>query len=104
MNNSSDPLPSGKSKHITCHYKNKSDRLQIIQIKNIPGYHFERVVFSGQELIFHALPKALLEIRTCEMATAIAVERIPCRQLRCTESSRISSTDIKRQGPDLRAA
>ena len=99
-----DPLSSNAVGQIICHYKNKTGRLQIIRIKNIPERYFERVVFPGQELIFHAALSALLEVHSCEMATAILVERIPCSQLRCKESVPASPATFRKQDTGLKAA
>jgi hypothetical protein len=39
------------------------------------------VVFPGQRLVFEAMPKALLEIHTGMMASAIISDTIPCERL-----------------------
>ena len=92
MDNTLDPLPSATSGHITCNYRNTTNRLQVIRIANIPNWYFERVVFPNQQLIFQAFPEALLEVHTSEMATSILVDRIPCTQLRCAEPLTFSSS------------
>ncbi len=33
-----------------------------MRIVNIPNWYFERVVFPGEQLVFEALPEAVLEI------------------------------------------
>lgn len=52
------------SGRILCSYVNATNVLQIVRITNIPNWHFERVVFPGQRLLFEALPEAQLEIHT----------------------------------------
>lgn len=105
MNNALDPLPSDSPESITCHYTNATKYLHIIRIENIPNWYFERVVFPGQSLIFHSLPEALLEVHSCEMATATLCERILCSQIRCSESGDdFFFPTPSNDGPDLRAA
>lgn len=85
MKNAIDPLPENVSGCITCDYLNPTARLQVVRITNIPNWYFERIVFSGQRLVFQAFPEALLEIHTCETVTTILADRIPCNRLRHTE-------------------
>ena len=47
----------------------------------MPDLYFERVVFPGQRLLFETVPKALLEIHTGMMASAILSDSIPCDRL-----------------------
>ncbi|HEY9764291.1 MAG TPA: DUF1830 domain-containing protein [Trichocoleus sp.] len=76
-----DPLPSDSSKRILCCYINATSKIQIARITNISDWYFERVVFPGQRLIFETMPKALLEIHTGMMASAILSDTIPCDRL-----------------------
>ncbi|EKV01718.1 protein of unknown function DUF1830 [Leptolyngbya sp. PCC 7375] len=85
MNNTIDPLPDNVSGYIACCYLNPTGRLQVVRITNIPNWYFERVVFPGQQLIFHAFPEALLEIHSCEMVTTILTDRISCSLIRYAE-------------------
>ena len=86
MQNALDPLTHGASGQITCHYVNHTSKLQIARIENVANWYFERVVFPGQHLVFEALSEAILEIHTSEMATTILADRIPCTELRYTET------------------
>ena len=85
MKNVLDPLNSGISGQITCHYVNSTSKLQVARIENVANWYFERVVFPGQHLVFEALSEAVLEIHTSDMATTILADRIPCTELRYTE-------------------
>lgn len=76
-----DPLPSNTSSRILCCYVNATSQIQIGRISNIPNWYFERVVFPGQRLLFEAVPEALLEIHTGNMASAILSDKIPCNRL-----------------------
>jgi len=82
------PYPSTgaiKSGRITCHYVNKTTKLQVVRISNIPGYFFERVVFASQQLLIDVDSEAVLEISSHELASSIVSDCIPCCQLRYAE-------------------
>lgn len=59
--------------------------LKSFRITNISKWHFERVVFPGECLLFEALPEAQLEIHTGTVASAILLDRILCAHLRINE-------------------
>ena len=82
-----DPLPSNVSNRILCCYVNATSQIQIARISNISNWYFERVVFPGQRLVFEALPEALLEIHTGNMASAILSDKIPCRRLQIDQNA-----------------
>ena len=67
--------------HKLYFYANLTNKVQIIKITNIPEYCWERVVFSGQRLIFKAMTSDVLEVYTTESATAILADIIPCQKL-----------------------
>ncbi|QQE65327.1 hypothetical protein GFS31_20140 [Leptolyngbya sp. BL0902] len=76
-----DPIPSDSSKQVLCCYVNATSKIQIARITNVADWYFERVVFPGQRLMFETVPKALLEIHTGMMASAILSDTIPCERL-----------------------
>jgi hypothetical protein len=76
-----DPLPSDSSKQILCCYVNATSKIQVARITNVQDWYFERVVFPGQRLMFETVPKALLEIHTGMMASAILSDTVPCERL-----------------------
>ncbi|HZG39477.1 MAG TPA: DUF1830 domain-containing protein [Nodosilinea sp.] len=76
-----DPLPFDGQSQILCCYVNATSKIQIARISNVPDWYFERVVFPGQRLLFETVPKALLEIHTGMMASAILSDSIPCDRL-----------------------
>lgn len=76
-----DPVPTDNSQPVLCCYVNATSKIQVARITNVPDWYFERVVFPGQRLMFEALPKALLEIHTGMMASAILSDTIPCERL-----------------------
>jgi len=77
-----DPLPTYYKNGIVCCYVNATSKIQVVRISNIPNWHFERVVFPGQRLVFESMPQGLLEIHTGMMASAILSDKIRCYTLR----------------------
>ncbi|MCL2932451.1 MAG: DUF1830 domain-containing protein [Trichodesmium sp. MAG_R03] len=80
-----DPIPSNSSNQILCCYVNVTSQIQIAKISNIPNWHFERVVFPGQRLIFEAVIGASMEIHTGTVASSILSDTIPCDRLQINE-------------------
>ena len=80
-----DSIPGGQRAGVLCCYVNATSQIQIARISNIANWYFERVVFPGQRLIFEALPKALLEIHTGMMASAILSDTIPVERLQISD-------------------
>lgn len=76
-----DPLPSDGQSQVLCCYVNATSKIQVARITNVPDWYFERVVFPGQRLLFETVPRALLEIHTGMMASAILSDSIPCERL-----------------------
>jgi hypothetical protein len=76
-----DPLPSDGHRQILCCYVNATSKIQIARITNVPDWYFERVVFPGQRLLFETVSRAILEIHTGMMASAILSDSIPCNRL-----------------------
>ncbi|MBV9387017.1 MAG: DUF1830 domain-containing protein [Chroococcidiopsidaceae cyanobacterium CP_BM_ER_R8_30] len=76
-----DPLPLEVKEPILCHYTNSTSKLQIARVTNISGWYFERVLFSGQHLLFEAPRLAELEIYSGELSSIVLVDKIPCEHL-----------------------
>ncbi len=68
--------------HILCYYFNASSQMQIARVTNIANWYFDRVIFPGQRLMFHAPPEATLEIHTTR-----ETHHIPCQCLRVSDLS-----------------
>ena len=64
-----------------CCYENRTNKIQVGRISNIPSWYFERVIFPGQRLIFEAPLEAELEIYTGEVINAILSAKICCDRL-----------------------
>ncbi len=77
-----DALPTVLTEQrIVCCYVNATSSIQVARVTNVSGWYFERVVFSGQRLMFETVPDACLEIHTGSMASAIISDTIPCISL-----------------------
>ncbi|MDI9637776.1 DUF1830 domain-containing protein [Geitlerinema splendidum] len=74
---------------ILCYYTNPTQHIQILRIANIPGWHYEKVAFPQQSLMFEAFSEAILEIHSGTPATSIICDKIRCRLLRVEEGSEI---------------
>ena len=66
---------AAQSGRIMCCYVNKTAKIQVVRIANIPDYFFERVVFAGQQLLIDVDSEAVLEIHSHELASAIVSDR-----------------------------
>ncbi|MGC8711807.1 MAG: DUF1830 domain-containing protein [Leptodesmis sp.] len=66
---------------ILCCYVNKTDKLQVGRIVNIPNWHFERVVLPGQRLLFEAQVAGLLEVHVITDCSTSLLSTIPCPDL-----------------------
>lgn len=75
-------VPSFYPDPILCYYRNSTPQMQTIRIDNLPNWHFERVVFPGQRLLFEAVPEGELEIYVVERAEQKFARTIPCCQLK----------------------
>ena len=94
-------LSSKDNNQILCYYANASNLVQVLRIGNIPNWHFERVVFPGQRLMFEAASEAVLEIHTGTVASAILSDKIPCYVLRVIEEV---SSEIELVSPEGQCA
>ncbi|WOD38210.1 DUF1830 domain-containing protein [Nodosilinea sp. E11] len=97
-----DPLPSDGQSQILCCYINATSKIQVARITNVPDWYFERVVFPGQRLLFETVSKAILEIHTGMMASAILSDSIPCERLEVEAPE--SSTFEPAPGAELEAS
>ncbi|MEM9923081.1 MAG: DUF1830 domain-containing protein [Cyanobacteria bacterium P01_D01_bin.50] len=88
-----DPLPPEQPGKFLCCYVNATSKIQVARISNVSNWYFERVVFSGQRLIFEAPLYAQLEIHTGMMASSILSDTIPCSRLAINEAN-ISDLEV----------
>lgn len=79
------PLTLDSSRQILCFYANRTAQTQVICSSNILNGYFERVIFPGRSLLFHALPEALLEIYTLTPTHTIRTEGILCEELKVSD-------------------
>ncbi len=89
-----DSIPDTLPDCRPCFYINATSRTQTVLIRNIDSSSRERVVFPGQHLVFEAPTSALSVILTTERNKAIVTDIIPCRQLRATNVSTSTKSEI----------
>lgn len=70
---------------ILCCYVNKTNKLQVGRIVNIPNWHFERVVLPGQRLLFEAHVVGLLEVHVITDSSTCLLSTIPCPDLQISK-------------------
>lgn len=80
-----DSLPTEYSDRILCGYVNPTSQIQVTRITNISHWHFERVVFPGEHLLFESVPDAQLEIHTSRHASTILADKIQCVRLQVNQ-------------------
>jgi hypothetical protein len=73
------------SQQTLCYYCNRTPRVQVGLISNIPGWRLEQVIFPGQRWMFWAAPGAILAIYDSENLAEANVERFPCQDLQVIE-------------------
>lgn len=81
------PLDSLQCDRILCYYVNTTSQIQILRIRSIPGWYFERAAFPGQRLMFEATPKAELEVYTAKEIESILLDRISCDRLQVQDET-----------------
>ncbi|PSN19301.1 hypothetical protein C7271_07995 [filamentous cyanobacterium CCP5] len=65
-----------------CAYQNRTGTIQVIRIPDLPGHHFERVVFPGQRLMFHAPAEARIEVHSANQAGALLADTFTCDRIK----------------------
>jgi hypothetical protein len=87
------PKPFKIFTKVFCCYTNNTPQLQVIQIVNIPGWFFERVVFPKQCLFFEAPTTAELEVCSSHNGQGFLMEKIPVIYLKAED---VSSVDERK--------
>ena len=88
----SSPVHTTDPELFLCCYVNATAHIEVVRITNIPLWHFDRVVFPGQRLIFEAPTAAKLEIHTGMSISSIISETIDCQKLQLTSLTETHST------------
>lgn len=70
---------------ILCSYENLTSSVQIIRIAHIREWYFERVIFSGQRLLFEAPSNSELEVHTSQGGKTLLEKKIHCLCLEVTQ-------------------
>lgn len=69
-----------------CAYQNQTQTVQVIRIPDLPGQHFERVIFPGQRLMFYAPAPARLMVYTGSQAGALLADSLTCDRIQVSAS------------------
>ena len=77
------------SQQKLCYYCNRTPKVQVVLITNIPGQRVEQVLFPGQRWMFWALPEATLMIYDSDNLAQTQVERILCKNLQVIEADQL---------------
>jgi Domain of unknown function (DUF1830) len=99
---------SEESTQILCYYVNNTNSSQIIRAISEEKYHFERVVFSREHLLFEALPESSLEVYS-PLTNGIQSSKTDCKLLQVNQKSELSKlfsqgSEVEFLKTDLRAA
>lgn len=86
------PVLAPPTQNLLCCYTNRTSRIQILRISDIPNHFFERSIMPQGTVLFEAPPEAHLEIHTSEMIDSILSDVIPCSRLakKCDLRKRVS--------------
>lgn len=78
-------VPSFYADPILCYYCNPTRQIQTIRVDNVSNWHFKRVIFPGQHLLFEAVPEGKLKIYVVERGEEKCVRTISCYSLKVQE-------------------
>ncbi|MEQ8756640.1 MAG: DUF1830 domain-containing protein [Coleofasciculus sp. G1-WW12-02] len=84
-------LPTEYTNRILCYYTNPSKQIQIIRITDIPNWHFDRVLFPQQRLLFEAIPYAHLDVYKNRVGAVDLVTKILCDFLQVQDQAELES-------------
>lgn len=76
--------PAKELTQVLCYYINDTSHIQIIRAMSGVKCHFERIVFSGERILFEALPESYLEIYS-SLIDGTRSSKIDCKLLRVDE-------------------
>lgn len=77
-------LTDEASSSILCYYINETADTQIIRMVSDPAYHFERIVFPQERVLFEAFSNSYLEIHE-PFPDGTRITRSECRLLQVNE-------------------
>jgi hypothetical protein len=81
---SPDQLSSQVALPILCYYINDTADTQIIRMVSESVYHFERIVFPEERVLFEAFPESYLEIHS-PFPDGVRITRSECRLFQVNE-------------------
>lgn len=72
---------------ILCSYKNKTNQLQVMRLKQSSQGYLERVIFPGEYYLFQAKPQEEVEIYSKVNEEMIESEHLLCQSLQVEETA-----------------
>jgi hypothetical protein len=70
---------------MLCYYANATNQVQILRIRNIPDWFYERVVFPRERLLMTTPTQAILEVYHGTPAGELLLAQVPCSHLEVNE-------------------
>ena len=70
---------------ILCSYKNNTEQLQVIRLKNSAQGYLERIVFPGEYYLFKAEPQDEVEVYSKVNQEMIESQHLLCQSLQVEE-------------------
>lgn len=84
---------------MLCYYNNNTQTIQLLQVKNVENWYFEKIVFPHEYIMFEAPETAQLEIHYQSPMDRISPDILPCShiQVKCglEVEDALSTTDLK---------
>lgn len=82
------------AEHLLCYYINNAANIQIIRVMNEVRCLFEQMAFSGERILFTALPESYLEIYS-PLIAEIKPSRITCKLLQINQVSNLGKSGVE---------
>jgi hypothetical protein len=82
---------------MLCYYANATNQVQILRIRNIPDWFYERVVFPRERLLMTTPAQAILEVYHGTPTGELLLAQVPCSHLEVNEDGPTSDSNIAAQ-------
>jgi hypothetical protein len=83
-----------ESEHLLCYYINNDANIQILRVMNEARCVFEHIAFSGERILFTALPESSLEIYS-PLIDSARLSRVDCKLLHVNGVSDLAKSVVK---------
>jgi hypothetical protein len=86
---------------MLCYYTNVTNQVQILRIRNIPDWFYERVIFPKERLLMTTPAQALLEVYQGTPTGELLLAQVPCSHLEVSEGHPTGESNIVNQSDRL---